>query len=147
MVMQEKVNVDGKQIRIEDSQLQRGDNVRPRASQTRKGDIALSAGAVLTPGAIGFLAGLGVETVHVWAKPRICLLITGTELAPPGSPLQPGQVYESNSFALTAALREMHIEPTLVFRSNDDENQITAFLKTAIQSFDMLIATGGISVG
>lgn len=147
VVMQEKVIVDGKQIRIEDSQLQRGDNVRPRASQTRKGDIALSAGAVLTPGAIGFLAGLGVETVHVWAKPRICLLITGTELAPPGSPLQPGQVYESNSFALTAALREMHIEPTLVFRSNDDENQITAFLKTAIQSCDMLIATGGISVG
>jgi len=147
VVIQERVIIVGDHIRIEDHLLQRGDNVRPRASQTGKGELALPVGAKLTPGAVGFLAGLGVETVRVWAKPRICLLITGTELAAPGSPLQPGQVYESNSFALVAALREMHIEPTLVFRTDDDESRITGYLKTAIETCDILIATGGISVG
>jgi molybdopterin molybdotransferase len=147
VVMQEHVTVAGDQIRIEDPPLKQGGNVRPRGSQTQKGETALPAGAKLTPAAIGFLAGLGVETVSVWAKPRICLLITGNELAPPGSPLQPGQVYESNSFALAAALRELHIQPTLVFRSDDNEARITEYLKTGIETCDLVLVTGGISVG
>lgn len=147
VVMQELVATNGDQIRVEDLLLQRGGNVRPRASQTRKGDVAMPAGERLSPGAVGFLAGLGVEKVRVYAKPRIALLITGNELAPPGSPLQPGQVYESNSFTLSAALRELRIEPALVFRSEDDERRIAECVKTALESCDMLLVTGGISVG
>jgi molybdopterin molybdotransferase len=147
VVMQEHVTAVGDQIRIEDPPLKQGGNVRPRGSQTQKGQVALQAGAKLTPAAIGFLAGLGVETVNMWAKPRVCLLITGNELAPPGSPLQPGQVYESNSFALAAALRELHIQPALVFRSDDNEARITEYLKTGIQACDLVLVTGGISVG
>ncbi len=147
VVMQEHVTAVGDQIRIEDPPLKQGGNVRPRGSQTQKGQVALQAGAKLSPAAIGFLAGLGVETVSVWAKPRVCLLITGNELAPPGSPLQPGQVYESNSFALAAALRELHIQPALVFRSDDNEARITEYLKTGIQACDLVLVTGGISVG
>jgi molybdopterin molybdotransferase len=147
VVMQELVTTDGDQIRVEDRLLQRGGNVRPRASQTRKGDVAMPAGERLSPGAVGFLAGLGVEKVHVYARPRIALLITGNELAPPGSPLQPGQVYESNSFTLAAALRELRIEPAVVFRSEDDERRIAEYVQTALESCDMLLVTGGISVG
>jgi len=147
VVMQELVVAEGAHIRVEDPLLQHGGNVRPRASQTQKGEIAMPAGARLTPGAAGFLASLGVEKVRVRAKPRIALLITGNELAPPGSPLQPGQVYESNSVTLRAALQELRIEPALVFRSDDDENRITEYVRNALNTCDVVLVTGGISVG
>ncbi|MBC7775454.1 MAG: molybdopterin molybdotransferase MoeA [Phycisphaerae bacterium] len=147
VVMQEKVRVKGEQIWIEDFQLKKGGNVRPRGSQTRQGETALDAGTTLTPAAIGLLAGLGITHVKVWAKPRIGLIITGTELAPLGTELKGGQVYESNSFTLIAALLELKIQPTLVFRSDDDENQITTHLADGIERCDIVIATGGISVG
>lgn len=147
VVMQERVAAENGQVRIDDPLLKRGDNVRPRASQTRTGDIAMPAGDRLSPGAVGFLAGLGIKSVRVHAKPRIALLITGNELAPPGSLLQPGQVYESNSFTLAAALRELRLEPAVVFRSEDDERRIAEYVQTALEACDLLLVTGGISVG
>ena len=147
VVMQEKVRVDGELILIEDFQLKKGSNVRPRGSQTKLGETALEAGTKLTPAAIGLLAGLGITHVKVWAKPKICLLITGSELATPGVQLVGGQVYESNSFTLTAALQELNIQPTLVFRSEDNEGLITSYLTAGIEQCDLVIVTGGISVG
>ena len=147
VVMQEKVTRDGDEIRIDDPLLKPGSNVRLRGSQTKKGDIALNAGTLLTPGAIGFLAGLGITHVPVRAKPKVTLLITGKELAAPGSALLPGQVYESNSFTLIAALREWNIEPILFFRSDDEEALITGYLFQGIEQGDLVIVTGGISVG
>ena len=147
VVMQEKVDSGGTEIRINDPLLKKGSNVRLRGSQTKQGDIALDAGTLLNPAAIGFLAGLGVTTVKVWAKPAVCLIITGKELAPPGSTLGPGQVYESNSFALSAALQTLNIRPKLVFRIDDDEDLITASLAQGMAECDLVIVTGGISVG
>lgn len=147
VVMQEKVDSGGTEIRINDPLLKKGSNVRLHGSQTKQGDIALDAGTLLNPAAIGFLAGLGVSTVQVWAKPSVCLIITGKELAPPGSTLGPGQVYESNSFALTAALQTLNIHPKMVFRIDDDEALITACLTQGMAECDLVIVTGGISVG
>ena len=147
VVMQEKVKVSGDQIWIEDFQLKKGSNVRPRGSQTKLGETALEAGTKLTPAAIGLLAGLGITHVKVCAKPKICLLITGSELATPGVQLSGGQVFESNSFTLTAALQELNLQPTLVFRSEDDESLITNYLAAGIEQCDLVIVTGGISVG
>jgi len=96
---------------------------------------------------IGFLAGLGVTEVKVWAQPKVFRLVTGNELAPPGTPLLHGQVYESNSFALIAALHAMNIQPTAVHRCKDDEQLITAHLAQGIEQCDLVIVTGGISVG
>jgi len=147
VVMQEKVERNGSEILIGDPLLKKGGNVRLRGSQTKKGSIALDAGTKLNPAAIGFLAGLGIGTVKVWAKPSVCLIITGKELAPPELPLGPGQVYESNSFTLTAALQSLKIQPKLVFRSDDEETQITTYLKQGMAQCDLVIVTGGISVG
>jgi molybdopterin molybdotransferase len=147
VVMQEKTRCEGDQLRIEDFPLKKGGNVRPQGSQTKKGETALFAGSTLTPAAIGLLAGLGITHVNVFAKPRIALLITGSELVAPGTALVGGQVFESNSFALRAALQELNIQPTLVYRSPDDEVQITAHLREGIEQCDLVIATGGISVG
>lgn len=147
VVMQEKTRRDGDQLWIEDLPLKKGGNVRPQGSQTQKGVTALHAGTPLTPAAIGLLAGLGITHVMVHAKPRIALMITGSELAAPGTELFGGQVFESNSFTLTAALQQLNIQPMLVFRSPDDEVQITAHLRAGIEQCDLVIATGGISVG
>jgi molybdopterin molybdotransferase len=147
VVMQEKIRRDGDQLWIDDLLLKKGGNVRPQSSQTKKGATALHAGTPLTPAAIGLLAGLGITHVMVHAKPRIALLITGSELAAPGTALVGGQVFESNSFALMAALQQLNIQPTLVYRSRDDEPQITAHLRAGIEQCDLVIATGGISVG
>jgi molybdopterin molybdotransferase len=147
VIMQEKTRRDGDQLWIDDLPLKKGGNVRPQGSQTKKGATALHAGTPLTPAAIGLLAGLGITHVMVHAKPRIALLITGSELAAPGTELFGGQVFESNSFTLTAALQDLNIQPMLVFRSPDDEAQITAHLRTGIEQCDLVIATGGISVG
>lgn len=147
VVMQEKTRRDGEQLWVDDLPLKKGGNVRPQGSQTKKGATALHAGTPLTPAAIGLLAGLGITHVMVHAKPRIALLITGSELAAPGTELFGGQVFESNSFTLTAALQNLNIQPRLVFRSPDDEVQITAHLRAGIEQCDLVIATGGISVG
>ncbi len=147
VVMQEKVRVEGEVIKIDDALLKRGSNVRLRASQTKMGAVAMKAGARLTPGAIGFLAGLGLTQVRVVATPRIGLIITGKELVEPGLTLGPGQIYESNSFALSAALEEMNIKPVAVYKCDDDEKQITGCLHEAVSAGDLVIVTGGISVG
>ena len=147
VVMQEKTRRDGEQLWVDDLPLKKGGNVRPQGSQTKKGATALHAGTPLTPAAIGLLAGLGITHVMVHAKPRIALLITGSELAAPGTELFGGQVFESNSFTLTAALQNLNIQPMLVFRSPDEESQITAHLRAGIEQCDLVIATGGISVG
>ncbi|MFN0214482.1 MAG: gephyrin-like molybdotransferase Glp [Saprospiraceae bacterium] len=147
VVMQEKVRVSEGHIWIEDILLKKGGNVRPRGSQTKQGETALNAGITLSPAGIGLLAGLGITHVEVLAKPKICLIITGTELAPPGEQLIGGQVYESNSYTLIAALQDLNIQPALVFRSADDENQISAHISAGLDHCDLIIVTGGISVG
>jgi molybdopterin molybdotransferase len=147
VVMQEKTRREGDLLWIEDLPLKKGGNVRPQGSQTRQGETALEAGATLNPAAIGLLAGLGITQVNVYTKPKIALVITGSELAAPGTQLTGGQVFESNSFALTAALQELNIQPALVYRSPDDEAQITAHLASGLEHCDLVIATGGISVG
>ena len=147
VVMQEKVQVVEHVITIQDAFLKRGSNVRLRASQTKAGAVALKAGTRLSPGSIGFLAGLGLTQVSVIPVPHITLIITGRELVKPGLPLGPGQIYESNSFALSAALGDMDLKPLAVYKSDDDEKQITDYLNGAISASDLVIVTGGISVG
>lgn len=147
VVMQEKVQTaDGKLV-ISDGQLQPGSNVRPRGSEIRTGALALEAGTTLTTAAIGFLAGIGHAEVVVYPRPSISLIITGSELQRPGGQLEYGQVYESNSSALLAALEQMHIRDVKVVEVDDDPDMLTMALHTALEESDLTLLTGGISVG
>ena len=85
---------------IEDELIQQGTNVRPKGSEMKAGELALEMGSLLSPAAIGFLAGIGVTEVKVYPDPFISIIITGKELQQSGEPLNYGQVYESNSFTL-----------------------------------------------
>lgn len=147
VVMQEKVFRDGDNILIGDEALQRGGNVRPAGSEIRAGELALPKGCRLTPAAIGLIASLGKAIVCIIPRPRVAIVVTGTELQRPGQPLPYGQVYESNSFALRAALQQHGISETDVTNVADDFKALQRVLESKLARFDLVLITGGISAG
>jgi molybdopterin molybdotransferase len=147
VVMQEKVKTENGVLIIEDEKLQRNSNVRPIGSEIKAGELALPKGSLLTAAAIGFLAGIGVTEVSVIPDPVISIILTGNELQEPGEPLSYGQVYESNSFGLTAALESLHLPVHQVYKAEDDPEVLTAILQQALNESDLVLLTGGVSVG
>ena len=146
VVMQEHVIRRNEQIEIQTG-IQQGSHIRPVASQTQKGDCLVKCGQILTPGRIAFLAGMGVDQIKVYNKPRCSILTTGNELVQPGTKLIPGQIYESNSFALQAALKQLFIQPVATYSVTDDAQAIEDAIRNAFNETDILLLTGGISVG
>ena len=147
VIMQEKTKTHNEELIIEDESLLPGTSVRPRGSEIKAGALALKKGAILSPAAIGFLAGIGIAEVKVYPNPSISIIITGNELQLPGGQLEHGQVYESNSFALKAVLKQLQIEDIQVSYSNDNPKSVTSCLQKALQESDVVLFTGGISVG
>ena len=147
VIMQEKIQVENGELKIEDETIQQGNSVRRKGSEIKAGELALGKKSVLSPAAIGFLAGIGITDVKVYPNPSITIIITGNELQQPGKPLQHGQVYESNSFALKAVLQQLHIVDMQILYAIDKPEIITDTLKKALQQSDVVLLTGGISVG
>ncbi len=147
VIMQEKVLIENGELKIEDETFQQGTSVRPKGSEIKAGALALEKEIVLSPAAIGFLAGIGITEVKVYPHPSITIIITGNELQQPGQPLQHGQVYESNSFALKAILKQLQIESVEVLHVIDNPEAVTDKLKRALGESDVVLLTGGISVG
>lgn len=147
VVMQEKVRVEDNQLIIEDTELQPGSNVRPVGSEIQADELALPQGALLTPAAIGFLAGMGIHEVSVYPAPAITIIVTGNELQSPGTPLQYGQVYESNSYTLRTALQQMQVGPVSMMAVEDDFDKLLHTLAQALSVSDLVLITGGVSVG
>lgn len=146
VVMQEHVTKNGNQVHINNAQLPKGSNVRSCGSQTKKGELALDKGQLLTPPAISFLAGIGIEKVTVFSQPSISIIVTGKELIQPGNEITEGKIYESNSFGLTAGLSTLDITPVSVEIVDDVEEEIVNAITRQLNS-DILILTGGVSVG
>ena len=147
VVMQEKARVENGELIITDPSLKAGDNIRLRGSEIGEGDLSLAKGALLHAGAIGFLAGTGVAMVKAFPKPRVSIIVTGNELQEPGLKLSHGQVYEANSYALRAALKQAGINDAAIHYSPDDPETMTAVLKLALEQSDIVLMTGGVSVG
>lgn len=147
VVMQEKVTATNNLLTIHDELLKPGSNVRLKGSEIKKGALVLIKGSKLSPAAIGFLASIGIKEVSVYPFPKIKIVITGNELIQPGETLQHGQVYESNSFTLKAALQQMHINNVSMVFAKDDAAALKQILATALTDCDLLLITGGVSVG
>ncbi len=148
IVMQEKVMVEDGELIIKDEDLIPGINVRLKGSEIKTGDLALAKDSILTPPAIGFLIGIGITEVIVYPKPVISIIVTGNELQEPGQSLQQGQVYESNSYSLKAALKQFHFDQQVkVFSARDDLDILIEVLGRAIQQSDVVFLAGGVSVG
>ncbi len=146
VVMQEKISLNDNQIQILDIFLIEGTNVRPQGSQTKKGEMALIEKQLLTPVAISFLAGIGISKVKVFSKPTVSIIVTGKELAKAGDTITEGKIFESNAIGLIAALNQMGINPVSVQVVDDVESEIELAISSQLSS-DMLIITGGVSVG
>lgn len=146
VVMQEKVIRIENSIQINDEFLVQNVNVRPKASQTKKGDLAMAENQVLTPVAISFLAGLGIETATVFAKPSVSIIVTGKELVKSNEKITEGKIYESNSIGLVAALNQIGIQDIAVEMVDDIQTEIENAISKHLSS-DILIITGGVSVG
>ncbi|NEC05015.1 gephyrin-like molybdotransferase Glp [Streptomyces sp. SID7909] len=122
-------------------------HVRERGSDVRPGDLALKAGTVIGPPQIGLLAAIGRSTVKVRPRPRVVVLSTGSELVQPGGELTGGQIYDSNSFALTAAARDAGAIAYRVGAVADDAETLRATIEDQLIRADLLVTTGGVSVG
>lgn len=124
-----------------------GANIRPKAEQTKKGEVALSKGQVLNAAAIGYAATLGVTEVSVYQNPKVAILVTGNELVAPGSDLNYGQIYESNAIMLESALKGYGISDAAVYRVKDDYTSTREQLEEMLNAYDVILCSGGISVG
>lgn len=146
VVPKEQVILSGNTIQIAEGVPLSGVHIRQPGEEIGKGATALNAGTVLRPMHIGFLASMGINTINVTRKPVVALVITGNELVQPGNELLSGQVYESNSHGLKACLREQHINPA-VFYAKDDLAATKHAIESALQKADLVLVTGGVSVG
>lgn len=123
-----------------------GVNIRLIGEQIKEGDIAIKKGTVLNPGSIGYLAMLGVTSVEVYSKPSITIITTGNELTKIGKQLEAGKIYESNSITLLSALKKYGFNAKSV-TIHDSYDGIKSVFTKEIKDCDIVIFTGGISVG
>lgn len=147
VVMQENVLIQEKTIKFQDKPLMHGDNIRRIGSLVNKGDVVLKAGILLNAGAIGFLSSLGITSVNVFPKPKVSIVVTGDELQKPGAELQDGQIYESNSTMLIAALESIHVTVQEEVCIGDDPEETLSTLQSVIKRSDLVLVSGGVSVG
>ncbi|WP_406528493.1 gephyrin-like molybdotransferase Glp [Streptomyces sp. I8-5] len=122
-------------------------HVRARGSDVKPGDLALSAGSVIGPPQIGLLAAIGRSTVKVRPRPRVVVISTGSELVQPGEELTGGRIYDSNSFALTAAAKDAGAIAYRVGAVTDDADTLRATIEDQLIRADIVVTTGGVSVG
>ena len=146
VIMQERVSVDEDCITI-DRAVKSDDNIRPAGEQVKKGQTALKKDTLLTPAAIAFATSLGVTEVSVYKKPSIAILVTGNELIKAGKSLQYGQIYESNAVMLTSALIGVGFNKITNYKVADNYKDTLSLLKEIISNHDMILVSGGISVG
>jgi molybdopterin molybdotransferase len=124
-----------------------GKNVSKRGEDVRKGDFAIKSGTRLKPHHVGLLAALGLTRVSVVEKPKVAILSTGNELVELGSKPRLGQVVGANRMILSCMCQELGAEPVDLGIAKDNADEIDAKIHGGIEEADMLITTGGTSVG
>ncbi|MER5940377.1 gephyrin-like molybdotransferase Glp [Streptomyces sp. NPDC001928] len=122
-------------------------HVRAKGSDVKAGDKALEAGTVLGPSQIALLAAIGRGTVRVRPRPRVVVMSTGSELVQPDEQLAEGQIYDSNSFSLTAAARDAGAIAYRVGAVADDAETLRSTVEDQLVRADLMVTTGGVSVG
>ena len=124
-----------------------GANVSRKGEDVKKGDVVVKAGLRLRPHHLGLLAALENREVKVVRKPKVALLATGSELAPLGAPLKPNQIVEVNSIILSELCSELGAESFSLGIARDDEDEIRVRICDGLAEADLIITTGGTSVG
>ncbi len=125
-----------------------GQNVRGSGEDVRGGDVILKKGAEVGPPEIALAATQGYGGLPVYRRPKVVVLSTGTELVEPGArDLSPGEIYDSNSFAVIAQARELGAETRRISAASDDPDLIRDALSEVLETADVVVTSGGVSVG
>lgn len=147
VAMQEHVKIDGDRIEI-GSGHRPGQNVRRTGEDIRQGEIVLPRGQLIRAAEMGLLASLGLSEITVYRRLRVAIFSTGDELQQPGAPLASGQIYDSNRYTLTGLLGELGgAEIIDLGNVRDDKDSLRAALLDAASRADVIISSGGVSVG
>lgn len=146
IVMVELTRSEGSQVEVL-VEAEPGNHIRPAGDDLQPGAEVFPAGTVLSPGHLGVLASLGVEAPLVHRRPRVGVLSTGDELVVGAAPLGPGQIRDSNRVTLLALVQQAGAEPVDLGLVRDDEAAVEAALTTAAATCDVLLTSGGVSMG
>ncbi len=146
VIMQENTRWQGDQLECQ-STVSAGQNIRPRGQDIARGTVVLSRGRLLQPQDIGVLASVGVPGVVVLRRLRVGMFSTGDELQEPGNALGPGQIYNSNRYTLMGLLQAIGCEYRDYGIAADTPEHTEQLLRRAAGECDVLITTGGVSVG
>jgi molybdenum cofactor synthesis domain-containing protein len=146
VVMVEDTERTGDELHVF-SAVTKGENVMKRGSDIKKGETVLKAGQVLSSREIGVLAALGAACAKVHEVPQVAVLSTGGEVTEPGKELPPGKIYDINAYSLSAAVLESGGKPVYMGVAPDDPIEMREALQRALECADVVITSGGVSVG
>ncbi|GAB2744408.1 molybdopterin molybdotransferase [Amycolatopsis magusensis] len=124
-----------------------GNHLRRTGEDVQRGTTALTRGTLLGPAQVGLAAAVGLDSLAVFTAPRVLVVSTGSELVTAPAPLKHGQIYESNSVMLVAALRALGCHVETIRSVVDDVTEFRAVIEPRLASVDLLITSGGVSAG
>jgi len=146
VVIQEVVRKEGDRIRVPPGQ-KKAQNVRYAGEDLKVGVAVLTPGVLLKPADIGLIASLGIGEVRVKRRLRVAFFATGDELASIGTPLKEGEIYDSNRYTVHGMLARLGVEAIDMGVVRDDPAQLEKAFRQASEKADVVITTGGVSVG
>ncbi len=147
VIMQEQAEVaESGKVRV-DADHRSGENIRNAGEDVSRGEIVIDAGVRLSPADLGVLASLGIAQLQVKRKPVVAFFSTGDELMPVGEPLEPGKIYDSNRYTLHGMLARMAVDTIDLGVVRDDPQIMRDTLENAAAKADLILSTGGVSVG
>jgi molybdopterin molybdotransferase len=147
VVIQEVCSREGDEVILNELPAKPGANIRRAGEDIRAGSTILTAGVRLQPQHLGLIASVGVAKVTVHRRLKVALFATGDELAMPGDPLGPGQIYNSNQFTLGGLLQALGCELIQLGRVADTLEATCEALARGAAAADLVLASGGVSVG
>jgi molybdopterin molybdotransferase len=134
-------------VSFKQNQVKRGENRRLRGEDLQSGKAAIAAGRLLRPSDLGLAASLGIADLKVHRKLKVAILSSGDELRPLGQALDVGSIYDSNRYSLTGLLNRLNLEILDCGIVRDDPASLKAAFIDAASKADVLISSGGVSVG
>jgi molybdopterin molybdotransferase len=146
VIQQERAKISGDTVAVAPV-TKKGTNTRSAGEDLRQGEPALKRGQPLRPAEIGLLASLGIGEVSVYRKLRVAFFSTGDELVPLGRPLGSGQIYDSNRYTIYGMLTRLGCDVLDMGVIRDDPKAVERAFDEAAQSADVVITSGGVSVG
>lgn len=146
VIKQEDVIFNNDFIQI-DRKISFGNNICLEGEDIEKGDLLIEKGKLIDYADIGILASIGIEKIKVYRKPKIAIFTTGDEIIDIDKPLVDGKIYNSNKYLLLGRLKEMNLDTIVLDNKKDDIIKVGNNLKKLSEKVDLIITTGGVSVG